>query len=132
MTKWMERVAEKSFTSPKTTAPAPETSPVNPPLEEEAEAAASPIPVDVPQGGVDPRLFRAGRDGAPQSAAGAEVGRARDDPSAKSSRDDRLLLQHIDAGITIRQVTETATFPDGRSFSVTFNEYSLKIVQNTK
>ena len=75
----------------------------------------------------DPRLFRVARQDPPKTAAGGEVrfmrDQARQDPDARRTRHD--LLHQLDFGISIRQVTETATFPDGRVYKVHFTEYNL-------
>ena len=102
------------------------------PAEPEPEVATFLIPpVTSPRSEVangDPRVFRMGRKEPPQSAAGGEVlwmrERARQDPQAKITRGETLhRLEEV--AVTIRHVTETATFPDGRVYQVSFTEYPL-------
>ena len=75
----------------------------------------------------DPRFGRSRRSAPPRTAAAAEVDwmrrQARSDPDAERRRRD--VLNPLDFGITVRLVTETAKFPDGRVFSINYTEYTL-------
>ncbi|XP_038063177.1 extensin-like [Patiria miniata] len=90
--------------------------------------AAPEVPPSLPPPPHDPRFVRSRRpSSAPKTTAGAEVEwmrlQARADPNAVRRREDTL--HPIDFGLTVRLVTETATFPDGREFSTSFTEYTL-------
>ena len=105
------------------------TAPVGPSNDAAEETPARPEqanpPMNLPAN--DPRFVRNRRQTPPRSAAGAEVDwmrhQARTDPNAERRRRD--VLHPIDFGVTVRLVTESATFPDGRAFSIQYTEYVL-------
>ena len=86
-----------------------------PKKEESASAPETPM--------TEPRFVRSGP---PQSAAGAEVQLMRreafSERRVQRSHDE---LHQLDHGIILRHVQETASFPDGRLYTVSYNEYLL-------
>ncbi|XP_038063153.1 proteoglycan 4-like [Patiria miniata] len=144
MRKWLDEIDEtiNQLLPPPPPAPdeepadtaAPAPTPTPPVATTTRPPTPSPIPAAEPEAkephslpANDPRFARSRRSVAPRTTAGAEVERmrqqARTDPMAIRSRKD--VLHPFDFGVTVRMVTESATFPDGRAFSTSYTEYNL-------
>ena len=138
MAEWAEIMGEQiegmlAGPAPAAAAPAPQEDGAALPIRPDAvpEEAIPHKPKDVVEEpslpANDPRFGRSRRTAPPRTAAAAEVDwmrrQARSDPTAERRRRD--VLRPLDFGVTVRLVTETARFPDGREFRIEYTEYNL-------